>query len=57
MKYKVCYSEFSTHEIEINAKSAEEAERMVLDGDGVDYTTSHERDAELVSVNSVEAIG
>jgi len=56
MKFKVCYSESSIREIDINAESAEEAERMVIDGEA-DYDMSHELNTEVVSVNSVEVIG
>jgi hypothetical protein len=53
--FKVCYTESVVKEIDIEAESAEEAERMVDDG-SVDYDTAVESDAEIVCINSVEEI-
>ena len=55
MKFTVSYSESQIREIDIEAESAEEAERMVLEGDA-DYGESREIDATVMSVNSVEEI-
>jgi hypothetical protein len=54
-KYIVCYSEHSIREIAVTAKSAEEAERMVMDGD-VEYDDSELLDAEVSSVDDVMEI-
>ena len=42
-------------EIDIEANTPEEAEKMVSDGN-VDFDGAYERDAEIASVNSVEEI-
>jgi hypothetical protein len=55
MKYKVSYSEHVLRDIDVEADCAEEAERMVLDGE-VDYDQSVEVDAEVTCVNSSELI-
>jgi hypothetical protein len=51
-KYKVSYTESVIREIDIEAETAEEAERMVIACDA-DYDQSCEVDATVVSVNSV----
>jgi hypothetical protein len=55
VRYRVDYSEHRMMSIEIEADTPEEAERIVMDGEA-DYNTSHEDDAEVVSVNYVEEI-
>lgn len=55
-KWFVCYSENRIMEIEVEADTDEEAERMVMDGE-VDYSESTEQDAEVTCVNSVEFSG
>jgi hypothetical protein len=53
--FKVCYTESVVKEIDIEAESAEEAERIVDDG-GADYDAAVESDAEIVCIDSVEEI-
>lgn len=55
MRYIVKYSEVQQRCITVEAASAEEAERMVMDGD-VDYDESVEEDAIITSVNSAELV-
>jgi hypothetical protein len=56
-KFIVSYSEHSLREIAVTAETAEEAERMVLEGDlDVDCGASELQDAEVVSVNNVREI-
>lgn len=54
-KYKVTYSEHQIREIDIEADTPEEAERIVMDGDA-DYDTSHEVDADVADVCDVELV-
>lgn len=55
MNYQVSYSEHQIRTIIVKADTAEEAERMVMDGD-VDYSESTEVDATVVSINSSELV-
>lgn len=54
-KYKVTYAEHVLREIEIDAKSPEEAADVVRSGQA-DYNTAVECDVELCDVTRVEEI-
>ena len=54
-KFTVRYSEHAIREIVVEADSAEEAERKVIDGD-VDFDKSSEVDATVTGVNSVTEV-
>ena len=54
-RYKVSYSEHRYMEIDIEADTPEEAEKMVSDGN-VDFDEAYEKDCEIASVNDVEEI-
>jgi hypothetical protein len=56
-KFRVCFTERIIKTIIVEAKSAEEAEKMVEDGDlDVDYSVAQEDDSEIVCINNTEKI-